>query len=83
MGYVATEMLIRLIEGDTLESDLYEVPMRLIVRDSCRAVADHAPMASGAYDGEPRAVRIPFELRIRESRAGVDGPGHWVGSSRR
>ena len=41
MGYIATEMLISLIEGDALESDLYKVPTRLIVRDSCRAVAGH------------------------------------------
>jgi LacI family transcriptional regulator len=39
MGYIATEMLISLIEGDSLESDLYKVPTRLIVRDSCRAIA--------------------------------------------
>jgi LacI family transcriptional regulator len=39
MGYIATEMLISLIEGDALESDLYKVPTRLIVRDSCRAIA--------------------------------------------
>ena len=72
MGYIATEMLIRLIEGDSLESDLVKVPTRLIVRDSCRTVTDHAPLESGAYDGEPRAVRIPCELRIRDSTPGVD-----------
>jgi len=45
MGYIATEMLISLIEGDTLESDLYKVPTRLIVRDSCRAIAGHTPLS--------------------------------------
>ncbi len=44
MGYIATEMLISLIEGDSLESDLYKVPTRLIVRDSCRAIAGHIPL---------------------------------------
>jgi len=44
MGYIATEMLISLIEGDALESDLYKVPTQLIVRDSCRAVAGHTPL---------------------------------------
>ena len=44
MGYIATEMLISLIEGDALESDLYKVPTQLIVRDSCRAVAGHSPL---------------------------------------
>jgi len=43
MGYIATEMLISLIEGDALESDLYKVPTQLIVRDSCRAIAGHTP----------------------------------------
>jgi LacI family transcriptional regulator len=40
MGYIAAEMLISLIEGDSLESDLYKVPTRLIVRDSCRTIND-------------------------------------------
>ena len=44
MGYIATEMLISLIEGDALESDLYKVPTQLIVRDSCRAVAGRTPL---------------------------------------
>jgi LacI family transcriptional regulator len=44
MGYVATEMLISLIEGDSLESNLYKVPTRLIVRDSCRAIAGHTAL---------------------------------------
>ena len=44
MGYIATEILIRLIEGDALESDLYKVPTQLIVRDSCRAITGYAPL---------------------------------------
>jgi LacI family transcriptional regulator len=40
MGYIATEMLISLIKGDSLKSDLYKVPTRLIVRDSCRIIND-------------------------------------------
>jgi LacI family transcriptional regulator len=43
MGYIATQMLISLIEGDSLESDLYKVGTRLIVRDSCRAIASNTP----------------------------------------
>lgn len=39
MGYVATEMLIRLIQTGHLESDRYTMPTQLVVRDSCRAVA--------------------------------------------
>jgi len=44
MGYIATEILISLIEGDSPESDLYKVPTRLIVRDSCGAIAGHTPL---------------------------------------
>jgi LacI family transcriptional regulator len=39
MGHVATEMLIGLIQGEPLESDLHMMPTQLIVRESCRAVA--------------------------------------------
>jgi len=38
MGYVATEMLIRLIRGESLHNHLYKMPTQLIVRDSCRAL---------------------------------------------
>jgi LacI family transcriptional regulator len=38
MGYVATEMLVSLIQGNSLESNLYKIPTRLIVRGSCRAI---------------------------------------------
>jgi LacI family transcriptional regulator len=38
MGHVATEMLVSLIQGNCLDSNLYKIPTRLIVRGSCRAV---------------------------------------------
>jgi LacI family transcriptional regulator len=38
MGFVATEMLISLIEGEILESNLRKIPTKLIIRDSCRAI---------------------------------------------
>lgn len=38
MGYVATEMLIQLIQGKPLENDLYKMPTRLIIRDSSQAI---------------------------------------------
>jgi LacI family transcriptional regulator len=41
MGRVATEKLIGLIQGESLESEPYRMPTRLVVRDSCRAVAHH------------------------------------------
>jgi len=43
MGYVATEILIHLIQGETLESNLYKMPTQLIIRDSCRAIPGNAP----------------------------------------
>ncbi|MFC2037463.1 substrate-binding domain-containing protein, partial [Chloroflexota bacterium] len=42
MGYLATEMLMSLIQGHTLESDLYRVPTELVVRGSCQAIAGNA-----------------------------------------
>jgi LacI family transcriptional regulator len=42
MGYVATEMLISLIQGKSLDDDQYTIATQLIVRDSCQAVAGNA-----------------------------------------
>ena len=39
---MGTEMLIRLIQGEHLESDLREMPTQLVVRDSCRALEGSA-----------------------------------------
>jgi LacI family transcriptional regulator len=36
MGYVATELLIGLVQGQPCEDALYEMPTQLVVRDSCR-----------------------------------------------
>jgi Transcriptional regulators len=38
MGYLATEMLIKLINHEELESDILKIPTELIVRSSCRAL---------------------------------------------
>jgi DNA-binding LacI/PurR family transcriptional regulator len=35
MGYVATHMLLKLINNEKLESDTYRMQTRLIVRNSC------------------------------------------------
>ena len=43
MGYVATEMLIRRVQGVRLESEWYEMATQLVVRDSCGAVAEGTP----------------------------------------
>jgi LacI family transcriptional regulator len=38
MGYAATEMLIDLIQGKSLNNRVHKVPTKLIIRDSCRAI---------------------------------------------
>jgi len=38
MGYVATQMLIKIIEGIPLEDQTYKMQTRLVVRNSCRLV---------------------------------------------
>lgn len=38
MGYAATEILIDLLQGKSLKNRVHEVPTKLIVRDSCRAI---------------------------------------------
>ncbi|MCR4405533.1 MAG: LacI family transcriptional regulator [Anaerolineae bacterium] len=42
MGYVATEMLLGLVQGEPLENDLHLMPTQLVVRDSCRAITGNA-----------------------------------------
>lgn len=41
MGFMATEMLIGLIQGKALDIAVYRMPTQLVIRDSCRPVADH------------------------------------------
>jgi DNA-binding LacI/PurR family transcriptional regulator len=40
MGYVATQMLIKLINGIPLEDQTYRMQTQLVIRNSCRGVAD-------------------------------------------
>jgi LacI family transcriptional regulator len=40
MGFVATQMLIRLINGETLESQTYRMKTKLVIRSSCLETAD-------------------------------------------
>ena len=39
MGSIAIEMLVKLINGESLENDLHKINTQLVVRDSCRAPA--------------------------------------------
>jgi DNA-binding LacI/PurR family transcriptional regulator len=38
MGYVAIEMVVKLVKGDDLETNLLKVSTQLVVRKSCKAV---------------------------------------------
>jgi LacI family transcriptional regulator len=38
MGYIATEMIVRLVKGEVLESSLHKISTKLVVRKSCREV---------------------------------------------
>jgi LacI family transcriptional regulator len=38
MGYIATQMLIKLIQGQTLDDYLYKMPTKLIIRGSSQAI---------------------------------------------
>ncbi|MGZ9221578.1 MAG: LacI family DNA-binding transcriptional regulator [Anaerolineales bacterium] len=40
MGFVATQMLIKLINGETLDLETYRMQTRLVVRNSCREYVD-------------------------------------------
>jgi DNA-binding LacI/PurR family transcriptional regulator len=42
MGYVATQMLIKLINGDPLELQTYKMQTQLVVRTSCQALTANA-----------------------------------------
>jgi LacI family transcriptional regulator len=41
MGFVATEMLMRLIDGDQIGTDIYKMQTKLVVRTSCQKL--HSP----------------------------------------
>lgn len=38
MGFVATQMLIKLINGEALDSQTYKMQTQLVIRDSCQAL---------------------------------------------
>ncbi|MBN2501431.1 MAG: LacI family DNA-binding transcriptional regulator [Anaerolineales bacterium] len=38
MGYVATNMLFKLIHGSSLDYQIYQVPIQLVIRESCRSI---------------------------------------------
>jgi LacI family transcriptional regulator len=60
MGTMATEMLVKLVEGEALprnpaeEGHLYKLPTQLVVRDSCASVPSHSPDGSSIPDPETK-----------------------------
>jgi LacI family transcriptional regulator len=36
MGFIATEVILKLVKGETLESNVHKIPTELVIRDSCR-----------------------------------------------
>jgi LacI family transcriptional regulator len=54
MGYVATEMLVSLIQSKPLESNLYKTPTQLIVRDSCQAIANSTTLTEPGLSNRER-----------------------------
>jgi LacI family transcriptional regulator len=42
MGFVATQMLIKLINGEVIESQTYKMKTRLVIRSSCLEVVEKA-----------------------------------------
>jgi LacI family transcriptional regulator len=42
MGFVATQMLIKLINGEELESQTYKMQTQLVIRSSCREISGSA-----------------------------------------
>jgi LacI family transcriptional regulator len=72
MGYVATEMLVALIQGKSLGSDGYKMPTQLVVRDSCRAPSWAVERAIGRKevigsttrsDGKGAGLQLPSAER--------------------
>jgi LacI family transcriptional regulator len=41
MGFVATQMLIKLINGEALDSQTYKMQTRLVIRTSCRSINEN------------------------------------------
>lgn len=47
MGYIAVQMLIKLINGETLEFEIHKMPTKLVVRSSCEKLIQTVQMQNG------------------------------------
>lgn len=66
MGYLATEMLISLVQGEPLDGEHREIATQLVVRDSCRAIAG----GNGVEQGAARADGAGGLPELRADPAG-------------
>ena len=53
MGYLATQLLVKLIEGEALDSEVYKIPTKLVVRASCRTAPLNLRTPLGTPLGTP------------------------------
>lgn len=47
MGYLAVQMLIKLINGESLEIEIHKMPTKLVVRNSCQKLIQTIQLQSG------------------------------------
>ena len=68
MGFVATQMLIKLINGEPLETQTYKMQTQLIIRSSCQPLSKNTTRQLERYrhtarkrsnDGQGKEVRAP------------------------
>ena len=56
MGYVAIQMLTKLINKEVLVAEIYEMPTKLVIRSSCRDIKTN--VISNSQPGKPRAKEV-------------------------
>jgi DNA-binding LacI/PurR family transcriptional regulator len=55
MGVIATEMIVKLVRGETLECNLIKIPTKLVVRGSCKSVQWRSPVIPLVLPGKDQA----------------------------
>jgi LacI family transcriptional regulator len=51
-GTLAVDMVVRLVKGEALETNLHKIPTQLVVRDSCLSLRLDDDVATGISRGE-------------------------------
>jgi rubrerythrin len=65
MGFVATQMLIKLINGEPLETQTYQMQTELVIRNSCQALVENI---SSTPERHKHTVRKTNEVKGKEVR---------------